>query len=415
MPRRTGSGAKSQAVPTFEEYTHMSITRTQVAVVGAGPAGLLLSHLLFRSGIDSVVVDLRSRHEIAATIRAGILEAGSVRTLVDSGVSDRVITDGDRHDGVVLRFDGDNHRIDFKELVGESVWLYPQNDVFADLAARREADGGDVRYGVGDTAVDISAERPIVTFTGADGRPARIEADLLIGADGSRSICRKAFPAGTRTEWFREYPFAWFGFLAAAPPSHPELIYTHSEHGFALVSQRTATMQRMYFQCSPDERPDDWDEIRIWAEMRRRVNGNGFEIVEGPITAKMVLPFRSYVTAPMRHGRLLLAGDAAHTVPPTGAKGLNLAVADVRVLHEAITDFLTTADERALDRYTERALDRIWKAQHFSYWMTTMLHSVQGASSFDTERQRGELAMVTGSRHGAAYLAEAYTGWQPAA
>jgi p-hydroxybenzoate 3-monooxygenase len=392
----------------------MNATRTQVAIVGAGPAGLLLSHLLHRSGIDSVVVDIRSRHEIATTIRAGILEAGSVRTLVDTGVSDRVITEGDRHDGVVLRFGGENHRIDFQELVGESVWLYPQNDVFVDLAARREADQGDVRYGVADTAVDISGERPVVSFTGADGRPARIEADLVVGADGSRSVCRKTFPAGTRSEWFREYPFAWFGFLAEAPRSHEELIYAHSEHGFALVSQRTPTVQRMYFQCAPDERPEEWDDDRVWAEMRRRVNGNGFEIQEGPISSKMVLPFRSFVTAPMRHGRLLLAGDAAHTVPPTGAKGLNLALADVEVLHESITGFLAGGGDRALDSYTERALDRVWKAQHFSYWMTTMLHSVDGASPFDIERQRGELSLVTGSRHGSAYLAEAYTGWQPA-
>lgn len=393
----------------------MKTTRTQVAIVGAGPAGLLLSHLLHRSGIESVVIDIRSRHEIATTIRAGILEAGSVRALVDTGVSDRVLVDGDQHDGVVFRFDGDNHRIDFQELVGESVWLYPQNDVFVDLAARREADRGDVRYGVADTVVDISAERPVVSFTGPDGDPVRLEADLLVGADGSRSICRKAFPQGTRSEWFREYPFAWFGFLTEAPPSHPELIYARSDHGFALVSQRTPTMQRMYFQCSPTERPEEWSDERIWSEMRRRVNGNGFTLEEGPISAKMVLPFRSFVTAPMRYGRLLLAGDAAHTVPPTGAKGLNLALADVRVLHEAVTDFLAGAGPEALDRYTERALDRVWKAQHFSYWMTTMLHSAEGASAFDAERQRGELALVTGSRHGAAYLAEAYTGWQHAA
>ncbi|MCX0275125.1 4-hydroxybenzoate 3-monooxygenase [Nocardia zapadnayensis] len=390
----------------------MKSTRTQVVIVGAGPAGLLLSHLLFRSGIDSVVLDIRGRAEIAGTVRAGILEAGSVRTLVETGVSDRVITEGDRHDGVVFRFGGDNHRIDFKELVGESVWLYPQNDVFADLAARREADGGDVRYGVTGTAVDISDERPVVSFTDSDGRPARVVADLAVGADGSRSICRHAFPEGTREEWFCEYPFAWFGFLAEAPHSYPELIYAHSAHGFALVSQRTPTVQRMYFQCSSEERTEEWDDERIWSEMRRRVNGNGFEIQEGPISGKTVLPFRSFVTAPMRYGRLLLAGDAAHTVPPTGAKGLNLALADVRVLHEAIVDYFRGPGDGALDAYTERALDRVWKAQHFSYWMTTMLHSVEGASPFDIERQRGELAMVTSSRHGAAYLAEAYTGWQ---
>ncbi|MFI9508835.1 4-hydroxybenzoate 3-monooxygenase [Nocardia sp. NPDC052566] len=390
----------------------MRTFRTQVAIVGAGPAGLMLSHLLHRSGIDSVVVDNRTHEQIATTIRAGILEAGSVRLLVDSGVSDRVLTEGDRHDGVVLRFQGDNHRIDFQDLVGESVWLYPQTDVFLDLAARRKADGGDVRYGVSGTAVDGSGDRPTVDFIDADGTPTRIEAELLVGADGSRSICRHAFPEGARTEWFRAYPFAWFGFLAEAPQSHPELIYTRSDHGFALISQRTATTQRMYFQCSPTEQVDAWDDDRIWSEMRKRVNGNGFELKEGPISAKMVLPFRSYVTAPMRHDRMLLAGDAAHTVPPTGAKGLNLALADVRVLHEVIAEFFTRASEDVLDTYTGRALDRVWRAQHFSYWMTSMLHTAEDASPFDIERQHGELASIIGSRHGAAYLAEAYTGWQ---
>ncbi|WP_069162451.1 4-hydroxybenzoate 3-monooxygenase [Nocardia altamirensis] len=390
----------------------MKTLRTQVAIVGAGPAGLLLSHLLGRSGIETVTVDHRTYDEIAGTIRAGILEAGSVRLLVDSGASTRVLTEGHRHDGVVLRFDGENHRIDFQGLVGESVWLYPQTDVFIDLAARRRSDGGDVRYGVSDTAVDISGARPTVTYTEPDGSVTRLEADLLIGADGSRSICRHAFPDGGRGEWFREYPFAWFGFLAEAAPSHDELVYTRSDYGFALVSQRTPTVQRMYFQCAPDERPQEWDDDRIWTEMRRRVNGNGFEVEEGPITAKMVLPFRSFVTAPLRHDRLLLAGDAAHTVPPTGAKGLNLALADVAILAEVIADFYAAGDADVLDRYTERALERVWRAQHFSYWATTMLHMVPGATPFDIQRQRGELALITGSRHGSTYFAEAYTGWQ---
>ncbi|KIA65177.1 4-hydroxybenzoate 3-monooxygenase [Nocardia vulneris] len=386
--------------------------RTQVAIVGAGPAGLLLSHLLYRAGIDSVVVDHRGYDDIASTIRAGILEAGSVRLLVDSGASDRVRTAGDRHDGVVLRFDGTNHRIDFQELVGESVWLYPQTEVFLDLSRRRSADGGDVRYGVTGTAVDISGARPTVTFTESCGSPVRVEADLLVGADGSRSICRPAFPPGARKEWFREYPFAWFGVLVEAPPSHDELIYAHSEFGFALISRRTAALQRMYFQCPPGTRPGEWDEDRIWSELRRRVDGNGFALREGPIVAKTVLPFRSFVTAPMRHANLLLAGDAAHTVPPTGAKGLNLALADVAVLAEEITECYARRDPDVLDRYTERALSRVWRAQHFSYWATTMLHSIDGASPFDIERQRGELALITGSRYGAAYFADAYTGWQ---
>ncbi|ASF07305.1 4-hydroxybenzoate 3-monooxygenase [Nocardia brasiliensis] len=385
--------------------------RTQVAIVGAGPAGLLLSHLLYRAGIDSVVVDHRGYDDIASTIRAGILEAGSVRLLVDSGVSDRVRTAGDRHDGVVLRFDGTNHRIDFQESVGESVWLYPQTEVFLDLSRRRSADGGDVRYGVTGTAVDSSGDRPTVTFTESCGSPVRVEADLLVGADGSHSICRHAYPPGARREWFREYPFAWFGVLVEAPPSHDELIYAHSEFGFALISRRTEALQRMYFQCPPRTRLEEWDEDRIWSQLRRRVDGNGFALREGPIVAKTVLPFRSFVTAPMRHGNLLLAGDAAHTVPPTGAKGLNLALADVAVLAEEIAEFYTRRDPDVLDRYTERALDRVWRAQHFSYWATTMLHSIDGASPFDIERQRGELALITGSRYGAAYFAEGYTGW----
>jgi p-hydroxybenzoate 3-monooxygenase len=389
----------------------MSTVRTQVAIVGAGPAGLMLSHLLHRSEIDSIVVDIRTYDDIATTVRAGILEAGSVRMLTETGVSERVISEGDRHDGIVLRFNGDNHRIDFQHLVGESVWLYPQTDVFIDLAARRKADNGDVRYGVRETAVDPSGDRPSVRFTDAAGTPTEVEADLLVGADGSHSLCRRSFPKGTRVEWFREYPFAWFGILAEARRSHPELIYTHSEHGFALLSHRTPTLQRMYLQCPPTDRVEDWDDERVWTELRKRVNGNGFEVQEGSISAKAILPFRSYVTAPMRYRRMLLAGDAAHTVPPTGAKGLNLALADVRVLHEAIADYLADGNIDVLDRYTTRALDRVWRAQHFSYWMTTLLHAVPGASDFDRERQRAELTSIAGSRHGAAYLAEAYTGW----
>jgi p-hydroxybenzoate 3-monooxygenase len=392
----------------------MTTTRTQVAIVGAGPAGLMLSHLLHRSGIDSVVVDIRTYDEIATTVRAGILEPGSVAMLTETDVSQRVITEGDRHDGIVLRFGGENHRIDFRDLVGESVWLYPQTEVFIDLAARRKIDGGDVRYGVSDTAVDLTGTTPVVTVTGSDQRPMTITADLVVGADGSHSMCRRSFPPGTRTEWFREYPFAWLGFLVEAPQSHPELIYTQSEHGFALLSHRTPGVQRVYLQCATGDAVERWSDDRIWSEIAKRVNGNGFDVQQGPIRDKAALPFRSFVTAPMRHGRLLLAGDAAHTVPPTGAKGLNLALADVRALHEAIGQYLDGGGDEVLDRYTERALERVWRAQHFSYWMTTMLHAPDDGADFDRERQRAELAMTVGSRHGSAYLAEAYTGWQHA-
>ena len=384
---------------------------TQVAIMGAGPAGLMLSHLLAQQGIDSVVVEIRSRRQIEETVRAGILEHGTVNLLVDSGVSDRVLREGDRHDGIELRFNGESHRIDFKELVGESVWLYPQTDVFMDLAARREADGGDVRYSVTDTRVHELEGKPKVWFTDADGQEFEVEADFLVGADGSRSHCRRQVPESARTQYFHEYPFAWFGILAEAPRSAEELIYANSEHGFALISQRSETVQRMYFQCDPTENAADWDDERIWAELRKRVNGNGFELKEGPVLEKMVLPFRSFVHTPMRHGNLFLAGDAAHTVPPTGAKGLNLAINDVRLLAEGLESFYSSGSTGLLDSYSDRALDRVWKAQHFSYWMTSMLHTVPGADDFSRARQLGELRSVVSSRHGQAYLAEAYTGW----
>jgi len=383
-----------------------------VGIVGGGPAGLMLSHLLARDGIHSVVVDNRTYTEIEHTVRAGILEAGSVRLLVDSGVSDRVLREGDEHTGIEIGFDGRLTRIDFADLVGSSVYLYPQTDVFIDLAAARSSDGGDVRFGVTDTAVDdLTGERPVLRFTDADGVPHEIRCDLLVGADGSRSPCRHAIPETQRHQSFREYPFAWFGILCEAPASARELVYSQSDRGFALISQRTETLQRMYFQCDPDTEVEAWSDDRIWAELQSRVNVNGLQLREGPITSRTVLRFRSFVCEPMRHGRLLLAGDAAHTVPPTGAKGLNLALADVRVLAPAIRAFLATGAEQALDDYSEQALARVWKAQHFSSWMTSMLHLPPDASPFDLRRQQAEIRSLIESRAGSTYLAESYTGW----
>lgn len=387
------------------------IISTQVAIMGAGPAGLMLSHLLAQQGIESTVIEIRSHREISETVRAGILEHGSVNMLVDSGVSDRVLRDGDRHDGIELRFNGESHRIDFQDLVGESVWLYPQTDVFLDLAARRQADGGDVRYSVTDTTIHDLEGSPKVWFTDADGAEWELQADFIAGADGSRSHSRFQIPEARRKWYFHEYPFAWFGILAEAPRSADELIYANSENGFALISQRTETVQRMYFQCDPNEDVNNWSEDRIWDAFRSRVNGNGFELKEGPVIDKTVLKFRSFVHAPMRHGKLFLAGDAAHTVPPTGAKGLNLALHDVKVLFEGLDSFYKTGNTVLLDAYSDRALDRVWKAQQFSYWMTSMLHTPADADDFARARQLGELNSVVSSRHGRAYLAEAYTGW----
>ena len=372
----------------------------------------MLSHLLARDGIDSVVIDNRTYTEIEQTVRAGILEAGSVGLLVDSGVSDRVLREGDEHAGIEIGFDGRLARIDFADLVGSSVWLYPQTDVFVDLAAARSRDGGDVRFGVTDTVVDdLTSERPVLRFTDADGVAHEIRCDLLVGADGSRSPCRHRIPETRRQQSFREYPFAWFGILCEAPASAPELVYSHSERGFALISQRTESLQRMYFQCDPDTDVTAWSDDRIWAELQSRVNVNGLQLQEGPITSRTVLRFRSFVCEPMRHGRLLLAGDAAHTVPPTGAKGLNLALSDVRVLAPAIRDFLTGRSEHALDAYSEQALARVWKAQHFSYWMTSMLHLPTDGTGFDLRRQRAEIRSVVESHAASTHLAEGYTGW----
>ena len=387
--------------------------RTTVGIVGAGPAGLMLAHLLHTAGIDSVVVDNRDRDTIAHTHRAGILEQGSVELLTQTGAVSRAHTEGHQHEGTVFRVDGVDHRIDFQGLVGASVWLYPQNEVFVDLAKTRDEDGGAVFYGVSDTQPGgFDTDRPTIDFTDADGTARRIVCDWIVGADGSRSVCRTTVPETARQRYAHQYPFAWFGILCEAPPSAPELIYARSERGFALVSQRSDTVQRMYFQCSPDEDPDDWSEDRIWAELQARVDGpDGYTLTTGTIFDKTVLPFRSYVTEPMRHGRLLLAGDAAHTVPPTGAKGLNLALQDVRVLFEALRDAVARGDESGVDAYSDRALARVWKAQNFSSWMTSLLHLDPQASDFEFRRRQGELRGLMESAHGRAYLAEAYTGW----
>jgi len=386
----------------------MTRIRTRVAIVGAGPAGLLLSHLLHRSGIESVVLDERSREDIEHTIRAGILEQGTVEILDESGASGRVREAGHRHDGIELRFDGVGHRIDFAALVGRAVWLYPQHEVLIDLIARRLADGGEVRFGARALGVDgVDTAAPVVRAVDDDG-PLEVEADFVVGADGSRSVVRAAVTGSSTGGHFREYPFAWFGILCEAPPSAPELIYSTSARGFALISQRSPSIQRMYLQCDPEMDPESMSEREIWDELQARVGGG---LHEGPIFKRDVLRFRSFVAHRLRHGRAVLVGDAAHTVPPTGAKGMNLAVADVVVLHRALEALVHERDESLLDAYAETVLDRIWRAQHFSWWMTSMLHAAPGETDFDGLRRIAELRSVAGSRNGAAYLAEAYTGW----
>ncbi|CAN7385259.1 4-hydroxybenzoate 3-monooxygenase [Microbacterium foliorum] len=384
--------------------------RTRVAIVGAGPAGLILSHLLAEQGIESMIIDQRSRVEIESTIRAGVLEQGTVDLLTRIDPATRVDTVGHRHDGIELRFQGEGHRIDFPSLVGRSVWVYPQHEVLKDLLALRLATGQDIRFGVSASRVEgADTDRPRVIAMDSGGQEIVIDADFVVGADGSRSVVRSAVTGAAKSGYFREYPFAWFGILCEAPPSGDELIYSNSDDGFALISQRSPEVQRMYFQCAPDADAQAPSEAQIWDTLQARVPGTTLK--EGPIFQRDVLRFRSFVASELRHGRAALVGDAAHTVPPTGAKGMNLAIADVILLAEALSTFLGANDTGLIDSYAERALRRIWKAQHFSWWMTSMLHTATDADEFDRRRQFGELRSVVESDAGRAYLAEAYTGW----
>jgi p-hydroxybenzoate 3-monooxygenase len=382
--------------------------RTQVAIVGAGPAGLLLSHLLAAANIESIVLDRRSREEIETTVRAGILEADTVRVLVETGASTRVAEQGHRHDGIELRFDREGHRIDFAELCGRGVWLYPQHEVLRDLIAARLDQGQDLRFETTVTAAE-DGEPARIFATDRSGAPTVIACDFAVGADGSHSVVREAVTGSSTSGHFREYPFAWFGILCEAPPSAPELIYSNSRNGFALISQRSETVQRMYLQCDPELDPSAMSDAEIWQELEARVAPH--QLATGTIFQRDVLRFRSFVASHVRHGRLALVGDAAHTVPPTGAKGLNLAIADVLVLARALRALFLDRDEDPIERYAEDILPRIWRAQHFSWWMTQMLHLAPDATEFDRQRQLGELRSVVESEAGRRFLAEAYTGW----
>jgi p-hydroxybenzoate 3-monooxygenase len=386
--------------------------RTQVGIVGAGPAGLMLSHLLHLAGIESVVVDKRTREDIEETIKAGVLEQGTVDLLDSTGVGTRMHEIGLYHHGIELRWGGRGHRIDLHGLTGRAVMVYAQHEVLKDLIrARLDADGRLV-FGVDEVRVEgITGDAPTIHFVDADAHRHVLECDFVAGCDGSQTYCRFLIPEDTiRRDHFRQYPFAWFGILAEAPPSSEELIYTHHARGFALVSTRSPDVQRLYFQCDPADEVDNWPDERIWEELATRVNGEGARIKEGKIFQKSILQFRSYVCEPMQYGRLYLAGDAAHTVPPTGAKGLNLAVADVFVLSRALETFYGNGSTDLLDAYTRTVLRRVWRAQHFSWWMTSMLHRFPDAHDFDLRRQVAELDVVTGSQAGRTLIAENYVG-----
>ena len=386
--------------------------RTQVGIVGAGPAGLLLAHLLHLAGIESVVLEARPRAYVEERIRAGLLEQGSVDILTQSGVASRLHREGLAHDGLELRFGGAGHRIDLHGLTGKRVTIYGQQEVVKDLIAARLAAGLPLLFEAGDTAVrDLETDRPRITFRHG-GADQVLDCDIIAGCDGFHGICRPAIPAGYLTAYDRAYPFAWLGILAAAPPPSHELIYARHERGFALATMRSPTLSRLYLQCAPDEDIAEWSDDRIWAELHARLaRRDGVDqLQEGKILQKGITAMRSYVVEPMRFGRLFLAGDAAHIVPPTGAKGMNLAIADIRVLARALEAFFDGGSMTALDGYSATALARIWKAQRFSWWMTSLLHRFDGADPFEHKVQLAELEYVCGSRAGAMALAENYVG-----
>lgn len=387
----------------------MSI-RTQVGIVGAGPAGLVLSQLLHREGIDSVVVEARSREYCEQRVRAGVLEQGTVELLTEMGVGDRMKREGLIHEGVEIRFNGRGHRIDFKELTGRSITIYAQQEVVKDLIAARLAAGGEILFEIEDVSVhDFDSAEPKIRFI-KNGEPAEIQCDFIAGCDGFHGVCRPSI-AKALTLYERVFPFAWLGILAAAPPSSEELIYCYHERGFALHSMRSPEITRLYLQCAPDEDLAKWSDEKIWAELQTRLaTQGGNKLTEGEILQKGVTGMRSFVADPMQHGRLFLAGDAAHIVPPTGAKGLNLAVADVRVLAQAIAEFYRSGNSDLLDHYSERCLRRVWLVQRFSLWMTTTLHRFPGSDSFEEHRQRADLDYLTSSRAAAQAFAENYVG-----
>ena len=389
--------------------------RTQVAIIGAGPAGLLLAQVLHLRGIDSVVLEIKSQHYVEHRVRAGLLEHQSVDILQDAGVGERMMREGLQHEGVELRFAGRGHRIDFAALTGRGVTIYGQQEVVKDLVAARLATGRPLFFEVSDVSVHgLGTSSPHVRFREANGSETVLQCDFIAGCDGFHGICRPSIPAGVLKVFERVYPFAWLGILADVAPASNELIYANHERGFALLTMRSPTVSRLYLQCAPDEDLAQWPDERIWSELATRLSTrDGFDLPVGPITQKGVTPMRSFVVEPMQHGRLFLAGDAAHIVPPTGAKGMNSAIADVCVLAEGFVHFYggqRTARMEKLNTYSTKCLRRIWKVQRFSWWVTTLMHRSDEDNDFDRRRQLAELDYLASSQAAALTFAENYVG-----
>jgi p-hydroxybenzoate 3-monooxygenase len=388
----------------------LTATRTQVGIIGAGPAGLVLSHLLGVRGIDCVVLELRSRDYVEHRVRAGVLEHPTVELLRELGVAERLDREALVHHGVALAYEGHRHRIDFLELTGKCITVYGQQEVVKDLIAARLKQGGEILFEVEDVSVDGVDSRPTIRFR-HEGEEHALACAVIAGCDGFHGITRPSIPQELLRIDEREYPFAWLGILAQARPTTEELIYSGHDRGFALYSMRSPEVTRLYLQVPPDEDEANWSDDRIWSELSVRLpTEDGFELVDGPIIEKGITAMRSFVASPMRHGRLVLAGDAAHIVPPTGAKGMNLAVADVSVLADAVDHLFRTGDEQLLDEYSDTCAQRVWRVQHFSWWMTSMLHRFDVHDVFQRRLQLSELAFVTHSRAASTALAENYVG-----
>ena len=386
------------------------MSRTQVAIVGAGPAGLTLAQLLHVAGIDSVVLEARSREYVEARIRAGVLEHDVADLFVQAGVGERVRREGLVHTGVELQSGRERHRIAFDELTGKTIVVYGQTEVVKDLIAARLESGRPLLFEVEDVSLhDLESERPRVRYV-HEGADDELECEFVAGCDGFHGVSRPSVPAGVLREFHREYPYGWLGILAAVPPSSDELIYAHTERGFALLSMRSPELSRLYLQCAPDEDLERWPDERIWEELQHRLGIDGWSLHEGPILEKGVTPMRSFVAEPMQWRRLYLAGDAAHIVPPTGAKGLNLAVRDVAALAEALVAWYRDGHVALLEAYSETCLRRVWRAEHFSWWMTTMLHRAPDDDEFTLRLQQSQLRYLRTSRVAATSLAENYVG-----
>ncbi|RBM23125.1 4-hydroxybenzoate 3-monooxygenase [Prauserella sp. PE36] len=388
------------------------MTDTQVGIIGAGPAGLVLSYLLHLEGIDAVVLEARSREYVEKRVRAGVCEQPTVELLRELGVGDRMAAEGLPHHGLSLRFDGADHRIDLTALTGKAITVYGQQEIVKDLIAAHVGKGLPIEFEVSDVELhDLDTESPRVTYRDADGNARELNCAVIAGCDGFHGVSRPSIPAAELTGYDHQYPFAWLGVLARTPPSHEELIYTHHERGFALHSMRSPEITRLYLQVDPAERIENWSDDRIWAELEQRLETNeGFSLREGPVLEKSITPMRSFVVEPMQYGRLFLAGDAAHIVPPTGAKGMNLAIADVRNLSRALKALLRDKDGELALSYSDRCLRRVWRAEHFSWYMTSMLHTDPNADAFQRRLQLSQLRYTASSTAAATSLAENYVG-----